>query len=42
VTSGIPQGSILTAGLGAKDPVVPDSDAKNRWKNRRVEIFLEH
>ncbi|MDA8427103.1 MAG: OmpA family protein [Treponema sp.] len=32
---------LKTAGLGAKDPVVPNSDLKNRWKNRRVEIYLE-
>ncbi|HUW41091.1 MAG TPA: OmpA family protein [Rectinemataceae bacterium] len=32
---------IKTVGLGAKDPVVPNSDLKNRWKNRRVEIYLE-
>lgn len=32
---------INTAGLGAKDPIVPNSDLKNRWKNRRVEIYLE-
>jgi outer membrane protein OmpA-like peptidoglycan-associated protein len=32
---------LKTAGLGAKDPVVPNSDIKNRWKNRRVEIYLE-
>ncbi len=28
-------------GLGARDPVVPDSDLLNRWRNRRVEFFLE-
>ena len=37
----IPVSAIETAGLGAKDPIVPDSDVKNRWKNRRVEIYLE-
>jgi len=39
--SGISPTSMTTVGLGAKDPVVPDSDVKNRWKNRRVEIYLE-
>jgi hypothetical protein len=37
----IPAGSITAIGVGAEDPVVPDSDVKNRWKNRRVEIYLE-
>jgi hypothetical protein len=37
----IPASAMETAGLGAKDPIVPDSDVKNRWKNRRVEIYLE-
>jgi len=37
----IPAAAMETAGLGAKDPIVPDSDVKNRWKNRRVEIYLE-
>ncbi len=30
----------IVEGAGARDPVVPDSDLGNRWKNRRVEIFL--
>jgi outer membrane protein OmpA-like peptidoglycan-associated protein len=28
-------------GVGSNDPVVPDSDTVNRWKNRRVEFFLD-
>lgn len=40
-SAGIPASSMVTAGLGAKDPIVPDCDVKNRWKNRRVEIYLE-
>jgi outer membrane protein OmpA-like peptidoglycan-associated protein len=27
-------------GVGAADQIVPDSDLKNRWQNRRVELFL--
>lgn len=30
----------VTDGVGANDPVVPDSDFANRWKNRRVEFYL--
>jgi flagellar hook assembly protein FlgD len=37
----IPEDAIVTAGLGALDPIVPDSDLANRWKNRRVEFYLE-
>jgi len=40
VERGIEAARIETDGTGAEDPVVPDSDAKNRWKNRRVEFFL--
>jgi outer membrane protein OmpA-like peptidoglycan-associated protein len=28
-------------GVGASKQVVPDSDTANRWKNRRVEFYLE-
>jgi flagellar hook assembly protein FlgD/outer membrane protein OmpA-like peptidoglycan-associated protein len=31
---------ITTAGRGGTQPVVPFSDAENRWKNRRVEFIL--
>ena len=41
VQLGIPAASMRTVGLGALDPVVPDSDLKNRWKNRRVEMVLD-
>lgn len=41
VGCGFPAKLMRTAGLGAKNPIVPDSDVKNRWKNRRVEIYLE-
>jgi len=30
-----------TEGVGAVSPLVPDSDTINRWKNRRVEFFLD-
>jgi hypothetical protein len=30
----------VTSGVGADNPVVPDSDFANRWKNRRVEFYL--
>jgi outer membrane protein OmpA-like peptidoglycan-associated protein len=28
-------------GVGAADQIVPDSDLKNRWQNRRVELLLK-
>jgi len=31
---------LVTVGVGAEDPIVPDSDYANRWKNRRVDFFL--
>lgn len=40
VERGIPAANISSEGVGAKDPIVPDSDFANRWKNRRVEFFL--
>jgi flagellar motor protein MotB len=30
-----------TDGVGASDQLVPDSDYKDRWQNRRVALFLE-
>ncbi len=38
---GIEVERIRTDGVGAVSPVVPDSDTINRWKNRRVEFFLD-
>lgn len=38
---GIDRGRMEAVGLGAKDQVVPDSDSKNRWKNRRVTFVLQ-
>jgi hypothetical protein len=38
---GIESSRMVTDGVGASDQVVPDSDLPNRWKNRRVEFFLQ-
>jgi len=40
IDRGISADRLVTAGVGATDPVVPDSDFANRWKNRRVEFYL--
>lgn len=40
VTRGVDSSMIATEGAGAADPLVPDSDFANRWKNRRTAIFL--
>jgi hypothetical protein len=37
---GVSGDRLVTDGLGAADPLVPDSDFANRWKNRRVEFYL--
>jgi hypothetical protein len=38
---GIAASRLIVEGVGALKPLVPDSDLVNRWKNRRVEFFLE-
>ncbi len=38
---GVEVDRMRTEGLGAVSPVVPDSDLKNRWKNRRVDFYLD-
>lgn len=38
---GIEAARMSTDGVGAADQIVPDSDLANRWKNRRVEFFLQ-
>jgi hypothetical protein len=38
---GIAASRMTVEGVGATKPVVPDSDLVNRWKNRRVEFYLE-
>lgn len=40
VARGISADRVTAAGLGDLNPVVPDSDIQNRWKNRRVEFIL--
>ncbi len=40
-TRGIEPSRMVTDGVGANDQIVPDSDLANRWKNRRVEFFLQ-
>jgi flagellar hook assembly protein FlgD/outer membrane protein OmpA-like peptidoglycan-associated protein len=40
IQQGVDPARLSTAGLGASEPVVPFSDAQNRWKNRRVEFIL--
>jgi flagellar hook assembly protein FlgD/flagellar motor protein MotB len=41
VARGIESSRIATEGVGASDQIVPDSDFANRWKNRRVDFFLQ-
>lgn len=40
VERGIDPARMTTVGLGSENPVVPNSDLQNRWKNRRVEFIL--
>ncbi len=37
---GISPSRMDSKGMGGKEPLVPHSDLKNRWKNRRVEFIL--
>ena len=41
VLLGITAERFAVQGYGALTPVVPNSDLENRWKNRRVEFYLE-
>lgn len=41
VLLGVQSGRFTVQGFGAQRPVVPDTDLENRWKNRRVEFYLE-
>ena len=41
VDRGLDAGRFTTEGVGASDQLVPDSDFKDRWQNRRVALFLE-
>jgi len=40
VKDGVDQRRLSVEGMGSADPVVPFTDAANRWKNRRVEFIL--
>ena len=41
VERGLDAARFATEGVGAADQLVPDSDYKDRWQNRRVALFLE-
>jgi outer membrane protein OmpA-like peptidoglycan-associated protein len=41
VERGLDVSRFATDGVGASDQLVPDSDYKDRWQNRRVALFLE-
>ena len=41
VERGLEESRFTTDGVGASDQLVPDSDYKDRWQNRRVALFLE-
>ncbi len=38
---GLNAAMFTTDGVGAADQIVPDSDYKDRWQNRRVALFIE-
>jgi len=38
---GLDKARFTTEGVGASDQLVPDSNYKERWQNRRVALFLE-
>jgi flagellar hook assembly protein FlgD len=38
---GLDKARFTTEGVGASDQLVPDSNYKERWRNRRVALFLE-
>lgn len=41
VDRGLSAANLTTDGVGASDQLVPDSNIKDRWQNRRVALFLE-
>jgi outer membrane protein OmpA-like peptidoglycan-associated protein/flagellar hook assembly protein FlgD len=41
IERGLEASRFTTEGVGASDQLVPDSDYKDRWQNRRVAFFLE-
>jgi outer membrane protein OmpA-like peptidoglycan-associated protein/flagellar hook assembly protein FlgD len=38
---GIASGRLTAVGKGGSEPIVPHGDVEERWRNRRVEFFLE-
>ena len=40
IERGVAAERLTTVGEGANDPIVPDSDFLNRWKNRRVDFYI--
>jgi flagellar hook assembly protein FlgD len=40
IERGIPSDRLAAVGVGSRDPIVPDSDFPNRWKNGRLEVYL--
>ena len=40
IDRGVNGDRLVTDGVGADNPIVPDSDFADRWKNRRVEFYL--
>lgn len=38
---GIPASRLTAEGLGGAQPIVPHGDLEERWRNRRVEFYLE-
>ena len=41
VARGVPAGRMIAEGKGGADPIVPHGDLEERWRNRRVEFYLE-
>jgi len=41
VDRGLDAARFSTDGVGSSDQLVPDSDYKDRWQNRRVALFLD-
>ena len=41
IDRGLERSMFTTEGVGAADPLVPDSDLADHWKNRRVAFFIE-
>jgi outer membrane protein OmpA-like peptidoglycan-associated protein len=39
---GVPEGQVTARGMGARDPIAPNSSAAGRRKNRRIEVHRLH